>query len=222
LVPDPRSCIPIGNLPPEDVEIAQGVLDAAEEKAERIIKGRSNSRSGAPQRNRGRLRAHLPRVEQIIEPKSRLCRCSCGEMAKIGEDISERLDLIPAQLRVLVTRRPKYGYRRCAGSVLQAHAPERVVPGGLPTEALIAQVIVAKFGDHLPFYRQAEIYGRQGVQLDRATLGNWAGRACFRLTAIADHMRKHLARRIVCSWTKPPRRCSVRDDAQPRRASSGR
>ena len=181
------------HLPLEDVEIAQGVLDAAQEKAERIIKGRSDSRPGAPQRNRGRLPAHLPRVEQIIEPKSRLCPCGCGEMAKIGEDISERLDLIPAQLRVLVTRRPKYACRRCAGSVVQAHAPERVVPGGLPTEALIAQVIVAKFGDHLPFYRQAEIYGRQGVHLDRATLGNWAGRACFHLTAIADHMRKHLA-----------------------------
>jgi transposase len=64
-------------------------------------------------------------------------------VAKIGEDISERLDLIPAQLRVLVTRRPKYACRRCAGSVVQAHAPERVVPGGLPTDALIAQVIVA-------------------------------------------------------------------------------
>ena len=81
------------HLPLEDVEIAQGVLDAAQETAERIIKGRSNSRSGAPQRNRGRLPAHLPRVEQVIEPKSRLCPCGCGEMAKIGEDISERLGL---------------------------------------------------------------------------------------------------------------------------------
>ena len=63
------------HLPLEDVEIAQGVLDAAQEKAARIIKGRSDSRPGAPQRNRGRLPAHLPRVEQIIEPKSRLCPC---------------------------------------------------------------------------------------------------------------------------------------------------
>lgn len=62
-----------------------------------------------------------------------------------------------------------------------------------PTEALIAQVIVAKFGDHLPFYRQAEIYARQGLQLDRATLGNWVGRACFHLKPIASHMRWHLA-----------------------------
>jgi transposase len=114
-------------------------------------------------------------------------------MTMIGEDVSERLDVIPARFRVLVTRRPKYACRRCSGAVVQAHAPEHVVPGGLPTEALIAQVIVAKFGDHLPFYRQAEIYARQGVILDRATLGNWAGRACFHLQPIADHMSKHLA-----------------------------
>ena len=142
--------------------------------------------SGSRHRNRGRLPAHLPRVERIIEPASTLCPCGCGEMTKIGEDVSERLDVIPAQLRVLVTRRPKYACRRCSGAVVQAHAPEHVVPGGLPTEALIAQVIVAKFGDHLPFYRQAEIYARQGIRLDRATLGNWAGRACFHLQPIAE------------------------------------
>jgi transposase len=168
------------NLPLEDVEIAQGVLDAAQEKAEAIIKGKSGSKTRQRQRNRGHLPPHLPRLEQVIEPESTLCPCGCGEMARIGEDVSERLDIIPAQFRVLVTRRPKYACRRCSGTVAQAHAPEHVVPGGLPTEALIAQVIVSKFGDHLPFYRQADIYTRQGITLDRATLGNWAGRACFR------------------------------------------
>ena len=176
------------HLPLEDVEIAQGVLDAAQEKAAAIIKGKSDSAVGTPNRNRGQLPAHLPRVERIIEPKSTLCPCGCGEMAKIGEDVSERLDVIPAQLRVLVTRRPKYACRRCSEAVAQAHAPEHVVPGGLPTEPLIAQIIVAKFGDHLPFYRQSEIYARQGIRLDRATLGNWTGRACFHLKPIADRM----------------------------------
>jgi transposase len=127
-------------------------------------------------------------------------------MTKIGEDTSERLDVIPAQFRVLVTRRPKYACRRCSGAVVQAHAPEHIVPGGLPTEALIAQVVVSKFGDHVPFYRQADIYTRQGIKLDRATLGNWAGRACFHLQPIADHMRKHLAAadRIFMDETTAP------------------
>lgn len=181
------------NLPLEDVEIAQGVLDAAQEKAAVTIKGKSARADRSRNGNRGRLPAHLPRVERVIEPRSTMCPCGCGPMTMIGEDVSERLDVIPAQFRVLITRRPKYACRRCSGAVAQAHAPEHVVPGGLPTEALIAQVIVAKFGDHLPFYRQAEIYARQGVVLDRATLGNWAGRACFHLQPIADHMSKRLA-----------------------------
>ena len=181
------------NLPLEDVELAQGVLDAAVEKAAAIIKGQPAVEPQPRNRNRGHLPAHLPRIERVIEPASTLCPCGCGQMVRIGEDVTERLDVVPSQLRVLVTRRPKYACRRCSAAVVQAHAPEHVVPGGLPTEALIAQVIVAKFGDHLPFYRQAEIYARQGIALDRATLGNWAGRACFHLQPIANHLRERLA-----------------------------
>ena len=127
-------------------------------------------------------------------------------MARIGEDVSERLDVMPAQLRVLVTRRPRYACRRCSRAVAQAHASEHVVPGGLPTEVLIAQVMVAKFGDHLPFYRQAEIYTRQGITLDRATLGNWVGRACFHLRPIADHLKERLkgADRVFMDETRAP------------------
>ena len=194
------------NLALEDVEIAQGVLDAAQERAEALVRGKSGRAVRSPNRNRGALPAHLPRVEQVIEPRSTMCPCGCGPMTMIGEDVSERLDVIPAQFRVLVTRRPKYACRRCSGAVAQAHAPEHVVPGGLPTEALIAQVIVAKFGDHLPFYRQSAIYARQGIVLDRATLGNWAGRACFHLKPIADHLRDRLARaeRIFMDETTAP------------------
>lgn len=140
------------HLPLEDVEIAQGILDAAQERAEAVIQGRSrNATDQSSHRNRGCLPAHLPRVERVIEPASTLCPCGCGAMTKIGEDVSQRLDVIPAQWRVLVTRRPKYICRRCSGPVVQAHAPEHVVPGGLPTEAAIAHVIVSKFGDHTPF-----------------------------------------------------------------------
>lgn len=194
------------NLPLEDVELAQGVLEAAWQKARRALKGAGPTESRPSNRNRGHLPKHLPRIERVIEPASTLCLCGCGEMAKIGEDMSERLDIVPAQLRVLVTRRPRYACRRCSGAVVQAHAPEHVVPGGLPTEALIAQVIVSKFGDHLPFYRQADIYRRQGITLDRATLGNWVGRACFHLRPIVEHMRSHLeaADRIFMDETRAP------------------
>ena len=84
-------------------------------------------------------------------------------MQKVGESRIERLDVIPAQFRVLVTVRPKYVCRPCNGAQhAQAPAPEWLVPRGLPTEALVAHSMVAKFGDYLPFYRQSEIYRRQG------------------------------------------------------------
>lgn len=194
------------NLPLEDVELAQGVLEAAQERARRALKGDGATGPRAPARNRGHLPKHLPRIERVIAPESTLCPCGCGEMTRIGEDTSERLDIVPAQFRVLVTRRPRYACRRCSGAVVQAYAPEHVVPGGLPTEALIAQVIVSKFGDHLPFYRQAEIYARQGLALDRATLGSWVGRACFHLRPIVAQMRENLkaADRVFMDETRAP------------------
>ena len=126
-------------------------------------------------------------------------------MARIGEDISERLDVIPAQFQVLVTRRPRYACRRCSQAVVQAHAPEHVVPGGLPTERLIAWIIVSTFGDHLPFCRQAGIFARQGLpgprharQLDGARL--------LHVMPVIDHMRAHLrgAKRIFVDETRAP------------------
>jgi transposase len=193
------------NLALEDAELAQGVLEAAQEKAEAALQGLGAKTPRKPARNRGHLPLHLPRIERVIEPASTLCPCGC-EMARIGEDVSKRLDVIPAQFRVLVTRRPKYACRRCSQTVAQAHAPEHVVPGGLPTERFIAWIIVSKFGDHLPFYRQAEIFKRQGIDLDRGTLGNWVGRACFHLTPVIDHMRAHLrsADRIFVDETRAP------------------
>ena len=76
-------------------------------------------------------------------------------------------------------RRPRYGCRACEGAVVQAPAPERPIDGGLATEALVAHVLVNKYADHLPLYRQSQIFERQGVNLDRSTLCNWVGRACW-------------------------------------------
>ena len=86
-------------------------------------------------------------------------------MTVIGEDTSERLDVIPAQFRVIVTKRPKLACRACAGTVVQAPAQARLIEGGIPTEALVAHVLVARYADHLPLYRQAQIMARQGVDL---------------------------------------------------------
>ena len=129
--------------------------------------------------NRGALPKHLPREDVILDLADKSCPCCNGLRVKIGEDVSERLDVIPASFKVIVTHRPIYACRDCEGEVAQAPAPEHLVEGGIPTENLIAAVVNAKYADHLPLYRQAQIYARQGVDLDRSTLADWSGRAAF-------------------------------------------
>src|SRR3954462_1453320 len=100
---------------------------------------------------------------------STACPCCAGPLHRISEDVSERLDIVPAQVRVLVIHRPKYACRACEDGVVQAPAPARLIEGGLPTDGTVAQVLVSKYADHLPLYRQAQIYARQGLTLDRST-----------------------------------------------------
>src|SRR6266481_1251963 len=138
--------------------------------------------------NRGSLPAHLPRVEIVVDIDDKTCPCCQGELHRIGEDKSERLDIVPAQFRVLVTRRPKYACRTCEDGVVQAPAPARLIEGGLPTEATIAQVLVSKYADHLPLYRQAQIYARQGIDLDRSTLADWVGHAAWHLRPLHERL----------------------------------
>src|SRR6202790_5913860 len=112
-----------------------------------------------------------------------------------GEDVSERLDIVPAQFRVLVVCRPKYACRACENGVVQAAAPARLIEGGLPTEATVAQVLVSKYADHLPLYRQAQIYARQGINLDRSTLADWVGHAAWHLRPLHERLLVRLRQR---------------------------
>jgi len=137
-------------------------------------------------RNHGALPAHLPRYEVVIDVEGGDCPCCGHVLHAIGELRTEQLDIAPAQLRVRVTRRPRYACRACEDVVLGAPAPDRPVDGGMPTEALVAHVVVSKYADSLPLYRQAQMLERQGIKLDRSTLANWVGRACWWLTPLYD------------------------------------
>src|SRR3712207_4297754 len=158
-------------LPEDQLLLALEEVEQVEAADHAQSESQQPDRRGAPaahrRRNRGSLPAYLPRVETVVEPDSRSCPCCYGPLHRIGEDASERLDIVPAQFRVLVTRRPKYACRRCEDVVVQAPAPARLIEGGLPTEATVAHVLVAKYADHLPLYRQTQIYARQGLTLDR-------------------------------------------------------
>lgn len=174
----------------EDIETAIALVEN-EGEANPLV---TPTRTSKPRKaNRGSLPKHLPRIEEVIEPESTTCDCG-HERHVIGADIGERLDIVPAQFRVIVTRRPKYACRSCEGGIVQAPAPAHLIPGGMPTEATVAHVIVSKYADHLPLYRQAQIYSRQGIDLDRSTLAAWVGRAAFELTPVYDALLASLRR----------------------------
>lgn len=180
---------------PED-QMQLGLEDVEQDKAAQESKeetpAKKKDSAAHRRRNRGSLPAHLPRIEAIVDVADKACPCCSGALHCIGEDVSERLDIVPAQFRVLVTRRPKYACRACQGTVVQAAAPARLIEGGMPTEATIAQVLVSKYADHLPLYRQAQIYARQGVNLDRSTLADWVGRAAWLLRPLQERLMAHL------------------------------
>lgn len=184
----------------EEVETALAEAEHARDKTSRAQAQRSRKT------NRGSLPAHLERIEQVVDVEDKACPCCGGALHQIGEDVAERLDVVPTTFRVLVTRRPRYGCRSCEAAVVQAPAPARIVEGGIPTEALIAQVLVAKYADHLPLYPQAQIYARQGIQLDRSTLADWVGRAAWYLRPLRDEVLKRLRRseRLFADETTAP------------------
>lgn len=171
----------------EDIEQAIAASEAENDK-----KDEAGARTRAEKRRakRGALPAHLARLHVTIAPEDTNCPCCRAPMHVIGEESSERLDVIPAQFRVLVTHRPKYACRACEEKIVQAPAPERLIKGGLPTEAMVASVLVAKYAWHLPLYRQAQMLAAQGIAIKRSTLAFWVGYAAGELEPIYLRLRE--------------------------------
>lgn len=140
--------------------------------------------------SRFRLPTHLPEVEQVLAPEATNCPCCQGPLVEIGCDTARRLDVIPARFRTLVTRRPKLACRACPGVVLQAPAPARLIEGGMPTEATVAHILVSRYADHLPLYRQAQILARQGIGISRAVLADWLGTATREIAPVVRRLHE--------------------------------
>src|SRR5918994_599308 len=137
----------------EDLEQAAAAAEAAQEE----VAARASDAPRPPRsrrRNLGALPAHLPRIETLVDVEDKSCPCCGGTLHVIGEDTSEVLDIVPAQLRVKMVRRPRYGCRSCEEAVVQAPAPERPITGGVAEGGLLAHVLVGKDADFLPLYRQ--------------------------------------------------------------------
>jgi transposase len=167
----------------DEIETGVAAIDAELETAAKDKPKR------APRPRKG-FAPHLERIEQVIEPE---VPPGCEDLEKvlIGEDVSERLDVTAAKFRVLVTRRPKYAYRGRDG-VIQAPAPPHIIESGIPTEALLAQIAVAKYADGLPLYRQEAIYARDKTELSRSLMAQWMGKVGFELQPLADYVLERI------------------------------
>jgi transposase len=179
-------------LDPDQLALGLEDLDADVGAVEERIEHTAPVRSERPRRMA--LPEHLPREEVLLDidgGADSACDSCGGSVHSIGESVSEMLDWVPATLKVIRITRPKYACRAC-GTVSQVAAPERAIAGGLATPALLAQVLVAKYCDHLPLYRQSQMFARHGVKLARSTLAGWVGGACWWLEALHENLSKEL------------------------------
>src|ERR1700680_124158 len=137
------------------------------------------------------LPEHLPREVRKYLPKQAACPECGGELKSLGEDVSEILEYVPARFQVIRQVRPKLACA-CCERIVQAQAPSRPIERGIAGPGLLAHVLVSKYGDHLPLYRQSEIYAREGVELERSTLADWVGGTSQLLAPLVEVLRRHV------------------------------
>lgn len=138
----------------------------------------------------------LPREERVIEPAVVLNKQSCtvcggNHWRHVGDDVSEQIELVPAHFKVIRTKRPKYSCKDCE-TMVQHPAPARPIAKGMAGPYLLAHMLISKYGDHLPLYRQSQIYARQQVEIKRATLADWVGSCSAVLEPLVEQIRLHV------------------------------
>jgi transposase len=170
----------------EDLETNQAAADPLPTPLATVATGETRRKPA-----RRPLPAELPRETETIAPRQQACPDCGGTLRLLGEDISETLEYVPARFKVIRTVRPKLSCAGCS-RVVQEPAPNRPIDRGLAGPGLLAHVLVAKYSDHLPLYRQAGIYEREGVELDRSTLADWVGGASRVLAPLVDALKRYV------------------------------
>jgi transposase len=172
------------------------LLDELEEERGESEAGTPATSIGAEREKpvRRPLPDHLPREEVVHGPASaQSCRCPrCGgAMRRLGEDVTEILEIVPVRFKVIRHVRPKFSCRSCE-AITQTPMPSLPIERGRPGPGLIAHVLVGKYADHVPVYRQAEIYARDGVDLDRSTLADWVGKAALLVRPLVEALGREV------------------------------
>ncbi|MBV8867774.1 MAG: IS66 family transposase, partial [Acidobacteriaceae bacterium] len=175
-------------------QLEQRLEDLETSRAERLPPEKPEAVASAaiPRRPaRKPLPAHLPRQTKVYAPPQEACPSCGGALRPLGEDVSEVLEYVPASFKVLRHVRPKLSCSGCE-RIVQAPAPSRPIERGLAGPGLLAHVLVAKYADHLPLYRQSEIYARSGVELERSTLADWVGGASRLAAPLVEALRRYV------------------------------
>src|SRR5690349_16370816 len=171
----------------EDLETSQAAADMLPAQLASIAANDKLARKPA----RRPLPAGLPREIETIAPKQEACPDCGGTLRPLGEDVSEVLEYVPARFKVIRTVRPKLSCA-CCSRIVQEPAPNRPIDKGLAGPGLLAHVLVAKYADHLPLYRQSEIYAREGIELDRSTMADWVGGASRTLRPLVEALKDYV------------------------------
>ena len=169
----------------EDLEASQAAAEPEPAPQATTVPGGKRKPARRP------LPASLPRETETIAPKQESCPACGGGLKLLGADVSETLEYIPASFKVIRTVRPKLSCA-CCSRIVQEPAPNRPIARGLAGPGLLAHVLVAKYADHLPLYRQSEIFERQGIELERSTLADWVGGASKTLQPLVDELMKYV------------------------------
>jgi transposase len=175
----------------DQMELQLEELEAASSEDEAAVTAPAAGERGARRRPvRGPLPAHLPR-ERVVLPGPTACPCCGGRLSKLGEDVTETLEVVPRQWKVVQTVREKFACRACE-AITQPPAPFHPIARGRAGPNLLATILEAKFGQHLPLNRQSESFAREGIELDVSTLADWVGACTATLAPLVALLRAHV------------------------------
>ena len=183
-------------------ETVEADIAAIEEELKALSPAVKTETAPRQQPKRAALPAGLPRVAIHHEPDSTTCQCGC-QLKRIGQDVSEKLDYTPGVFTVEEHIRGKWVCDDCQ-TLIQAPVPAQIIDKGIPTAGLLAQVLVAKYSDHLPLYRQERIFGRAGVAIARSTLAQWVGICGVRLQPLVDALKGEIFKHSVLHADETP------------------
>lgn len=173
-------------------ELESAKAESKQELEEQFPAAEATASAAAARRPARRtLPDHLPRAVEVHEPGHADCPQCGAQLSKLGEDVSEVLEFVPARFKVIRHVRPKLSCTKC-DAIVQAEAPSRPLARGLAGPGLLAHVLVSKYADHLPLYRQSEIYAREGVELERSTLADWVGASSRLLQPLHEALRQYV------------------------------